>query len=432
VAMVTQVYKKAAQGGVSQEEISDMLKFFSRGGSCNGYFDGCTYKKMMDDGTKTKISQVLPDLPKREKKMPVSQYLVAKNGEPLTLTMLSKQGESVSVTGAICEQAHTVPTSKERLKEQLEKLGETAFYADYTEVTASPDVAVPIKEINALRRQAAEALSQNITSAYKRNLPPITVAGRQNLPHTNHRVKLCAQVHSLAQLQAAVSRGIERIYLPEKLWSYSHLVQEPVLQMPPLLRECEAGPKVEFSAACVQNIGQLASCWQKDVTAGHRMNITNSQTVELLQNEGVSHFVLSPELNMGAIRAIRQQTKATLEVIAYGRIPLMLLENCVIRNSVGCRCEEAQFALRDRKNEILPILPLHCGNEVYNAKPILMADRLQELTDLGIDSLRLLFTVEDEATTRAIIRLYQEAMAGAEIMAPQFDFTRGHYYRGMQ
>lgn len=68
VAMVTQVYKKAAQGGVSQEEISDMLKFFSRGGSCSGYFDGCSFENMMDSGAANKIARTLPLLEKKEKR----------------------------------------------------------------------------------------------------------------------------------------------------------------------------------------------------------------------------------------------------------------------------------------------------------------------------------------------------------------------------
>lgn len=431
VAMVTQVYKKASKGGVSQEEISDMLKFFSRGGSCSGYFDGCSYEKMMDNGAVSKIARTLPELEKKEKKMPVSMYLSAVTGQPLSLSMVAESGTCFKVEGAVCEAAHTKPTAKERMQEQVEKLGETPFYASFTEVLASSDVAVPIKEINGLRRQAAEGLANQLAQAYKRTLPTISKQ-KKDVFYKAQKMRLTAEVKTKEQLLAAVEEGIERIYLPENLWSFSHLVKEPVLQMPPLLRENEKQPNGSFGEVCVQNLGQLAFFDDARLMAGYRMNITNSQTALKLKEWGVRQAVLSPELSTKAIRDVRACTDIQLEVIAYGRLPLMLLENCVIRSSFGCKCDEGQFALFDRKNETFPILPLRCGNEIYNSKPIYMADRMHDLKQLGVDSLRLLFTFEDKDMTQNVIQTYQNALVGARVDAPKFGYTRGHFYRGMQ
>ena len=55
VAMVTQVYRQALTGNVTDTDIDNMLKFFSRGGSCPGYFNGPTYGGMMDMKDNPKI-----------------------------------------------------------------------------------------------------------------------------------------------------------------------------------------------------------------------------------------------------------------------------------------------------------------------------------------------------------------------------------------
>ncbi len=431
VAMVTQVYKKAAQGSISQEEIGDMLKFFSRGGSCSGYFDGCSYENMMDNGAASKIARTLPVLEKKEKKVPVSVHLSAVTGQPLSLSMVAESGTCFRAEGAICEAAHTKPTTKERMQEQVEKLGETPFYAGFTEVLASPDVAVPVKEINGLRRQVAEGLANQLAQEHKRSLPAIKKQASEVFSQTR-QLSLCVEVKTKEQLLAAVEQGIERVYLPADLWPFSHLVKEPVLQMPPILREFQQFPKGSFDAVCVQNIGQIAFAGVACITAGHRMNVTNSETALMLKEWGVSRAVLSPELSAKAIADVRAHTDLHLEAIAYGRLPLMLLENCVIRSAYGCKCDGARFALLDRKNETFPILPLRCGNEIYNSKPIYMADRMHDLKQLGLDSLRLLFTFEDKDTTQKVIKAYQKALAGGQLKAPQFGYTRGHFYRGMQ
>jgi len=78
------------------------------------------------------------------------------------------------------------------------------------------------------------------------------------------------------------------------------------------------------------------------------------------------------------------------------------------------------------------VVPTKCGNVIYNAKPIYMADRLREVQELGVDSLRMSFTVEDYDSVCRVVLAYQEALAGKKVPAPAGDFTRGHFYRGMQ
>ncbi len=431
VAMVTHIYKQAIGGRISDDDIRSMLKFFSRGGSCQGYFHGCTYGSMMDTAGQAKIAGTLPVLEKRQRVSPVSLHLTARTGQPLSLTMLAADGTAATVTGEVCPAAHTHPMAPERMEQQLRKLGGTPFYADRIEIDASNDVAAAAGALNALRRRAAETLELEITQKFKRSLPP-----QQTEVHTPQGVvrepSLCAEVTTEEQLRAAADMGIQRIYLPAGLMHLAGAVSEPVLLLPSLTKEGQPLKTAGAERICIQNLGQLSACQQRDITAGHRLNVTNSSTVAMLAELGVGRVVLSPELNLKSIARLRRQTDGLLEIIGYGRLPLMLLENCIIKSAYGCECDQAAFALRDRKNEVFPIRPRHCGNVIYNAKPIYMADRLADIKNLQIDGIRLCFTLENYETCCIIIREYQEALAGKAKKAPDGGFTRGHFYRGMQ
>ena len=435
VAMVTQVYKRAATIGVTNEEIQDMLKFFSRGGSCYGYFDGCGYDKMMDPVSDTKIASALPALGRKKRQVPVSLSLLAKVGTPLELSMTAEDGKTVTVFGEVCEAARVRATEKERMEEQLRKLGETPFYAKEVEIHVSGDVAVPIKDLNALRRQAAEELETLIVKSYKRE-PVESSHVSQDTKAGDKTVTLCAEVMNEEQLRAVCDCGISRVYLPANLWHLAKLVEEPALQLSPLFCEGQKNENLDFNAVCVQNLGQFSAATGKEVVAGHRLNITNSETVWQLTKLGASRVVLSPELNTKGISAIRRKTDVPLEVIGYGRLPLMLLANCIVKSNGLCAektgCNDGVFALLDRKNEVFPLVPTRCGNVIYNAKPIYMADRMDEVKALGVDSVRLCFTLENYEESCKVIKEYQAGLAGKKVSAPGGNFTRGHFYRGMQ
>ncbi len=432
VAMVTQIYKQATCGEISEQDVKSMLKFFSRGGSCHGYFDGCTYDKMMDTAGGNKIAGTLPKMEEHKKVKPLQLVFMAKVGEPLKLSAQLQEGTGVSVRGELCQQAHTRPTDKERIEEQLAKLGGTPYYAERVVVESDSDAMVPIKDINALRRQAVEQLENKITESFRRQIKTAKLTKASVKPRQSVIPGLCAEVLTEEQLQAAIDMGIERIYLAGNLLKKAEKVKEAVWLLPPFTKELGPFSEFEKESVCMQNIGQLAKIAGREITAGHRMNITNSQSINWLKERGVNRFVLSPELNVKDLENLLNNTDACTEVIGYGRLPLMLLENCIIKSAYGCVCDQGNFALLDRKNETFPILPRHCGNVIYNSKPVYMADRIADLKKLKINDIRLCFTLENYETCCIIIREYQEALQGKMPKPPTGGFTRGHYYRGMQ
>ena len=120
-----------------------------------------------------------------------------------------------------------------------------------------------------------------------------------------------------------------------------------------------------------------------------------------------------------------------LELIAYGRLPLMLTENCLIRGRTGaCACQNGtSIRLVDRKGEEFRVIRDGdtCRSVLLNGKKLSWLDRQNDLAKLGLWAVRLYFTTENAREVDRIL---------ADYLEPQpFDpgaCTRGLYLRGVE
>jgi putative protease len=140
---------------------------------------------------------------------------------------------------------------------------------------------------------------------------------------------------------------------------------------------------------------------------------------------GADLVTVSPELPLGAMRAIREN-KA---MIAYGRLPLMLMMRCAISDGgEHCRTKgnggftdfiEKNFicrsALTDRTGASFPLLGMYdCSNVLYNSVPLYMADRLDTLYSSGVSTLHFIFSTENKADVRNVIHAYKNGLPPAD------------------
>ncbi|WP_300821350.1 U32 family peptidase, partial [uncultured Oscillibacter sp.] len=153
------------------------------------------------------------------------------------------------------------------------------------------------------------------------------------------------------------------------------------------------------------------------------LNVFNSRSLDYLREKGLESACLSFELRFSQIRDMKKILPA--EAIVYGRLPLMITENCLIQNSAGCRCDRPNF-LNDRTGAAFPLLPAFGHRtEVQNSRPLYLADR-PDWRQLGLCYARLRFTTESPEDCARLCRAYQEGAPAAG------EFTRGLYQRGVE
>ena len=92
-------------------------------------------------------------------------------------------------------------------------------------------------------------------------------------------------------------------------------------------------------------------------------------------------------------------------LLVYGKLPLMITRNCPIRLG-GCKDCKGVGTLTDRKKETFEVrCTERAYSEIFNAKPVYLADRMEELDIL-----------------KQYTRLHQ----------PMQEITRGLYYRNVK
>ena len=156
------------------------------------------------------------------------------------------------------------------------------------------------------------------------------------------------------------------------------------------------------------------------------LNIFNSQALKQLRQMGLESAVVSFELKLPQIRDLSKAVDT--EFIAYGRLPLMITENCIIHNQFGKHVCANSNVLTDRKGVRFPVVKAWgCRNEIFNANKLFLADKAGDWARLGLWALRLSFTTENGLECAQVLERYR----GEGAYTPT-DYTRGLYYRDVE
>ena len=432
VAAATRVYSEALKNKADKKEIEKMLSLFSRAGSGKGYFYGRTFDKMMSYSSGGKISadketkkEVKETYRLEHKKTPISMFFKGETGKHMILTIFDSVGRSITLEGEKMVVPENKGTEPERIKAQLKKLGGTPFEAEFVEVLTDGG-AVSIKDINNLRRTVIEKLEREICESFYRNPEKIIYENKEVKEEKDIQIS----VEVTTKEQYDVLKGVDEIelFIPYNLYKEVN-PKNAVCILPPILKDKDIPDLTGISKIEINNIGQLDLSKGKELYTGYSMNITNSASVKTLKNFGAKRVCLSTELALNEIKKAIVKNIET-ECVVYGRQRLMYMENCVIKSAYGCKCNEESFSLCDRLGVEFPIIMENCRNIILNSRPVYMADKFDDIKRLGIDSIRLIFTLENKKECVEIVNEYKKALSGKQVNGFKGEFTRGHFYRG--
>ena len=396
--------------GATLAELSELASVFSRGGFTDGYFTQTIGRQMLgirSEENKNDTRRIKP-FEGLSRRIPLTLSASIRRNEPILLT-LSDGLRSVTVTGDVPMEAINAPLSRDTVERNLSKFGGTPYEAASFDLKLDDGLMLPISRLNDLRRRALAAFetSGSVESfATEYAYVPTRPAGARHVLRT-------ARFYSPAQITELARAFFDRIYLP--LDKYTTAADGVV--MPPVIFDSDVARVKEMLAsavaegakyALVGNLGhmELARSAGLEIEGDYRLNITNSETVARLEEMGVKSMILSPELTLPQIRDLGGDTA----VIVYGRIPLMTLEKCAIREIADCqKCETGGVLLRDRRGVDFPILrEWQHRNVVYNSLVTGMSDREDALLRARILNRHFLFSTEVSREVDEVLRAYEK------------------------
>ncbi|MEG0441375.1 MAG: U32 family peptidase, partial [Oscillospiraceae bacterium] len=180
--------------------------------------------------------------------------------------------------------------------------------------------------------------------------------------------------------------------------------------------------------ALVSNWGHVPLCKRLDFAmhGDFGLGVYNSHTMKEFKRLGFQSATASFELKFAQIRDLSKALP--LEAIVYGRLPLMITENCIIKNETGrCSCDNNN-RLVDRKGIYFPVIKAPgCRNEILNSQKLYLADKQSDYQKIGLTSARLLFTTENAFECVRVAERY----LNRGNWEPN-EYTRGLYYRDVE
>lgn len=313
------------------------------------------------------------------------------------------------------------------------------------EVRLDGGLSLPVSAVNGLRREALDGLAALRGAPPERREGPVPPLPESPCAWTDAPA-LTVSLTRAEQLTDAVAAGAEIVYLPaERLGDFDALPPGPeyCVSLPrvckdreetALLALLERGKELGGVSLAVQNIGQVRLAERLGLKArgDFGLNVFNSRSLEQLKRWGLESAVVSFELRHEQVRDLRKCLPC--EAIVYGRLPLMITENCLISNGLGgCRTKDLRglcrkpHALTDRRGEAFPILPVFgCRSEIENSKVLYLADK-PEFRRCGLRYARLRFTNEPPEVCETVVAQFRAGEG-----EPPENFTRGLFYRGVE
>lgn len=423
---VTKMYRTLLDEGrdASPEEISALAALFSRDGFSDGYLRRA-YKDMLgirraEDTEKSRTAAPFAGLTKR---VPVAARLMVKAGEPITLS-LSSHGRTVTAAGALPTAARTQPLTEETARRNIEKFGGTPYTLTDFSARIEDGLFVTPAQLNALRRDAVSALN-----APPARRGPLPVAEYSDTPEAMPAAPIfTAEFLSPGQITPEAESFFSEIYLPLHCRTKGYGTVLPEYAPDKRMGQIRAALSLAApTSLIVHSPAQIALAREMGIPAiaSLRLNVFNDACAREICAMGAACVTPSPELPLGAVRAIR----APKSVIVYGRIPLMLMLRCAISDG-GAACpfhgaggftEEdgavqkahlCMASMKDRTGASFPTIGMYdCTNVLYNSVPIYMADKQKTLSTLGAARWHFLFTTESKDEVNEIVRAYREKRA---------------------
>ncbi len=451
VAAVTSVYRKALdEGNVSKPMVDTLLKAFNRQGFTDGYYTNQLGSKMFgireevpEDPTWLRLARQSYEAVENPLVEVKFHVVVKDNGS--SLTVIDPEGRSCTVQGPVPEPARTQLLTEELLGSRLSKTGGTPYRCAVTTAEITPGLNLSAAAVNAMRR---DALNQLTALRGRREQRPLLKPRKlKSISGFREQPGFTAQVTTREQLTPQLLKmNLAMLYVPlhilaadENFCRQLARRQNVAAVLPRIVHDGEL-PKLKEQLRIVKaqgvkdclvgNLGLMLPVRElgMHIRGDFGLNMYNSQSLHILRQLELKSACLSFEMTLPQVRDVSKPLAT--ELLVYGRMPLMVTENCLIRGKTGsCACHLGPTRLVDKTGAEFPVIRdgESCRSVLLNGKKLSWLDRQKDLGKLGLWAVRLYFTTENPKEVDFVLSSCSSPVA--------FDpgaCTRGLYLRGLE
>lgn len=405
-------------------------------------------------------------------KNPIDMEININIGEQPRLMVMFKGKMVTAIADGVVEKGERVSLTKEKVIEQLSKLGDTTYSLNNININLDEGSYLPVSVLNLLRREAMDKLDNLVENINHRKPIDEALFDEKKKQYFKYQSKnkevnnkISVRVNNIEQFNQLDLTKLDRVYLGfyegiEKpihkvkeqskeiyIWTDKILYQKELDDLGEVIQTVEKN----VDGISVSNLGSLK--YMKDrfdlkIHGDIGLNVFNGFTLDYLKDIGLGSITLSPELNLNQIKKIEESSNAFTEAIVYGYVPVMVTKHCPMALVKGCKndknCASCQYAkgygIKDRMNVTFKMERREGFSNIYNSVPLMVLDNLKQIYNSGISMARIDFTIESK-NVRNIQRAFYDYSKGIldDNAAREFldkfredtSITNGHYFRGV-
>ncbi|WP_425756732.1 DUF3656 domain-containing U32 family peptidase [Ihubacter sp. rT4E-8] len=354
------------------------------------------------------------NLEKEFRRFPLNMKVYAYPGAALVIDAEGLGCRYLYESEETLEEAAKNPTTKEQVVKQLSKLGDTIFAAGDVEFEAY-NAFIPVKMLNQARRAIVEALYDAKLAEKKRRTK--TPEAKEKISFAQRKPYITASVTTKEQYDACVKCGVKEIYFDN------------------IIRRNQISYERREGELLIGGYGGIYYYRNHNpFVTDYSMNVVNAESCRKLYSLGAKRVTLSYELNRKQLGELLDAYEAendgypALEMIVYGRAPLMFTKYCPMKKMGQCGiCKTKSYELKDEYG-VFPVLSsADCATTILNGKILNLLDEMPSIE--GVEAFRLNFTIESAEEVEQIAKAAIGKLQGscADTLFRRETDTRGHF-----
>ena len=461
---------------VLKSDMQKLYDFGNRSGFTKGYYEKHNGKDMItfqkpnhakgNDSLQAEIREKYIDSEIKEK---INGKLRLYKEFPAKIEV-SMNDITVLVEGDIVQTAQKQPLSLEKIEENMRKTGNTPFEFEKLIIDAEPDIFMPMKSLNQLRRDAIEQLELKLTEEFRRFEHSVTEGVCADKADNRERdvsdnlsvsIEKREQLGAILSANATLSDLVDDIYLDNCCYTrenFCEALEEDVEKIhaakkkaffvfPTVFRKRtsdfydekkELFSSLGLDGVVVKSYDAIEYVQQHlagiDMIFDQNIYTYNNRAIKLFEKYRPIRITAPYELNR---KELEYRNNANSEIVIYGNLSLMTSAQCVHANTGKCDKNPCVTYLKDRYGKYFPVKNncIECYNTVYNTTPLMLFGYEKELRKAGFTAFRLAFTTETVDEVKEILRIYKAVFLTGEKQLKDVysgEYTNGHYKRGVE
>ena len=184
--------------------------------------------------------------------------------------------------------------------------------------------------------------------------------------------------------------------------------------------------EIGVDAVIVADLGVVAFIREKapniPVHVSTQANIINSYSAKLMVELGAKRLILARELSLQEIKMIRENVPSDveIEVFVHGAMCMAYSGRCLLSNYLTGRdsnhgeCVQAcrwKYMVREvNRQDELEVQEDERGSYIFNSKDLNMLSHLQELEEIGVDSIKIEGRMKSPYYVATVVNAYRRAL----------------------